>query len=398
MKDFHNPVRVAILGSTGSVGTQAVDALSRMGCRIVLLSAGKNTRRLIEQARFLRPETVTLQTEQDAADVRLALAGENIRVLGGEDAVLHAIAVSDADVIIHSIAGLTGLPTAMAAARTGARLGMANKEAIIAAGDMLYAELQSAGGELIPVDSEHSAIFQCLNASSAASVKGDGDPSVIRRILLTASGGPFYGKDRTALSKITVEDALRHPTWQMGSKITVDSATLMNKGFEVIEACRLFGVKPDRVEVLIHRQSIIHSMVEYIDNTVIAQLGLPDMRSCIRYAVSYPDRAFVREEGIDFLKVQSLTFDQPDRNAFPLLDAATAAMRRGGTAPTALIAADEVAVAAFIAGEISFSAISQVVLETMERTKSVIPRTVSDLYEAEKEARALSGEILKKYC
>lgn len=391
------PVRVAILGSTGSVGTQAVDALSAMGCRIVLLSAGRNTELLARQARAVRPEVCTVETESAASELRVALSDVAIKIYGGPDAVLFAIGEVQADVIIHSIAGLPGLPAAMAAARSGARIGMANKEAIIAAGDRMYEEMQKSGGELIPVDSEHSAIFQCLASSKAASVSGNGDPSVIRRILLTASGGPFFGKGRAELQKVTREEALRHPTWQMGPKITVDSATLMNKGFEVIEACRLFGVSHEKVEVLIHRQSIIHSMVEYIDNTVLAQMGLPDMRSCIRYAVSYPDRTDVSAAGVDFVKLSSLTFDRPDTDAFPLLGVARDVIRRGGVVPTALIAADEEAVAAFIAGRISFTQISDVVLETLARTKDARAESIADIYEAEAEARALAAAVLRKY-
>lgn len=391
------PTRVAILGSTGSVGTQAIDALSRMNVRIVMLSAGRNADLIAEQARTVKPEICTMETEEAASELRLALAGENIKVYGGPDAAERAISECRADVIVHSIAGLAGLPTALAAAKTGARVGMANKEGIISAGDMIYRELRRAGGQLVPIDSEHSAIFQCLNASRAASVSGDGDPSVIKRILLTASGGPFYGRTKESIASVTPAEALAHPTWKMGSKITVDSATLMNKGFEVIEACRLFGVPFEKVEVLIHRQSIIHSMVEYIDNTVIAQLGLPDMRTCVRYAVSYPERAYVDERGIDFSTFRTLTFDQPDLEAFPLLGCVGEVVRRGGTVPTALIAADEEAVAAFIRGEISFGAISEVVLETLALTPDTAADSVADIYAAEAETRARAQKILQKY-
>lgn len=401
MKPFNisgdTPTRVAVLGSTGSVGTQAIDALSRMNVNIVMLSAGRNTKLLAQQAREVHPEICTVESEEAANELRLALAEENVKIYGGADAAERAIAECRADVIVHSIAGLAGLPTAIAAAQTGARVGMANKEAIIAAGDMIYRELRRAGGQLIPIDSEHSAIFQCLSASRASSVSGEGDPSVIRRILLTASGGPFYGRSKESLADVTPAEALAHPTWKMGPKITVDSATLMNKGFEVIEACRLFGVPFEKIEVLIHRQSIIHSMVEYIDNTVIAQLGLPDMRTCVRYAVSYPERAYVDERGIDFSTLHMLTFDQPDTESFPLLACVGDVIRRGGTVPTALIAADEEAVASFIRGEIRFGAIADVVLETLAQTPDGHAESVSDIYEAERETRALARSILQKY-
>ncbi len=391
------PVRVAILGSTGSVGVQALDALSRMGCRIVMLSAGRNVELLAQQARLLKPEICTVDGEKEAEQLRLLLAGEPVRIYGGKDAAERAVAECRADVIIHSIAGLAGLPTALAAAKTGARIGMANKEAIIAAGDIIYETLRKSGGEMIPVDSEHSAIFQCLSENRALSDTGRGDPSRIRRILLTASGGPFFGRSRAELSAVTPEEALRHPTWKMGPKITIDSATLMNKGFEVIEAWRLFSVPYEKIEVVIHRQSIIHSMVEYIDNTVIAQLGLPDMRSCIRYAVSCPDRAFVEEKGLDFKTLRTLTFDQPDADAFPLLFAVKDVIARGGIVPSALIAADEEAVAAFLRGEISFGQIPDAVMESLAATPDASVRDVSDIYKAEKEARRLAGGILEKF-
>ena len=247
MRFTDRPIRVAILGSTGSVGVQAVDALSGMGCDIVLLSAGRNTRLLAEQARTVKPAVCTVESEADAAVLRADLADCSCKIYGGKNAVEEAILASEADVIIHSIAGLAGLPSALTVARTGARIGMANKEAIIAAGDKIFDTLKMSGGELIPVDSEHSAIFQCLAASCAASATGDGNPSVIKRILLTASGGPFFGRTRQELARVTPEEALRHPTWRMGPKITVDSATLMNKGFEVIEAWRLFGVPYEKI-------------------------------------------------------------------------------------------------------------------------------------------------------
>ncbi len=396
MRFTDRPVRVAILGSTGSVGVQAVDALSAMGCDIVLLSAGRNTELLEQQARAVKPAVCTVESESDAAELRAALADVGCRVYGGANAAEEALLAAEADVIIHSIAGLAGLPTALTAAKTGARIGMANKEAIIAAGDKIYDELRKSGGEMIPVDSEHSAIFQCLAASRAASATGDGDPSVIRRILLTASGGPFFGRTREELARVTPEEALRHPTWKMGPKITVDSATLMNKGFEVVEAWRLFGVTYGQIEVLIHRQSIIHSMVEYIDNTVIAQLGLPDMRSCIRYAVSHPERAEVTGDRLDFTKLQSLTFEQPDLAAFPLLGCVGDVIRRGGVVPTALIASDEEAVAAFIRGEIGFCQIPDAVMETLSLTEDVPARDVADIYAAEMAARHRAREILQK--
>lgn len=388
------PFCAAVLGSTGSVGLQALDVLSALDCRIVCLAASQNAEMLAEQARRFHPLICTLESEEAAASLRLLLAGENVRVYGGADAVCRAIEECGADLIVHAIAGLSGLPAAITAAGTGARLGMANKEAIIAAGDLVAAELCRSGGELIPVDSEHSAIFQCLAASNAASPQMNGDASLVRRILLTASGGPFFGWTKEKLCTVTPAQALAHPTWKMGRKITVDSATLMNKGFEVIEAMRLFHVPLERIEVLVHRQSIIHSMVEYIDNTVIAQLAAPDMRDCIRYAASYPSRIRVDAPGLDFARMGALTFAAPDTEAFPLLDCARRAAAAGGIMPTALIAADEEAVAAFLGEEISFCQIASAVEETLARMQNAAPSCLSDYYDAEREARACAHNVL----
>ena len=392
-----NPLRVAILGSTGSVGAQAIDALSTMGCRIVMLAAGRDAKTVAEQARLHKPDICTMDSEAAANDLRLALAGENIRVYGGKDAVCRGIAECGANLIIHSIAGLAGLPSAMAAAESGARIGMANKEAIIVAGDKIYDALKQSGGQLIPVDSEHSAIFQCLAASGAVQANGCSGSPIVRRILLTASGGPFFGMDRDELEKVTPAQALAHPTWKMGPKITIDCATLMNKGFEVIEAVRLFGVSVDQIDVLVHRQSIIHSMVEYIDNTVIAQLGAPDMRSCIRYAASYPTRTWVDGQGLDFAALHSLTFDAPDTNTFPLLAVAREAIRRDGIDPAVLVAADEEAVDAFLRGEVSLNALADAVIETVERTAHRAAEDIGDIYEAQRIAREDTRRILRKY-
>ena len=367
MTNRKNIRKVAVLGSTGSVGTQTMDVVRELGCTVSLLSGWSNTPLLLEQIRAFHPETVYVRDEAACETIRTALGTDTPELICTEKELLNAIRTTDADCIVHAIAGMAGIPTALAAADSGKRLAIANKEAVIAVGELLFQKIHASGGELIPVDSEHSAIYQCREGRESCEV---------RRILLTASGGPFFGKTAAELSHVTLEETLAHPTWKMGRKITVDSATLMNKGFEIIEAVRLFGVPEERVEVLVHRQSIIHSMVEYTDNTTIAVLSKPDMRECIRYALTAPDRAFVQEKGLDFAAIGTLTFDKPDTVTFPLLNTAREAIRIGGSAPAALIAADEAAVQAFFDKRIPFSAIAPTVaalLSGMQDTFSLVP-------------------------
>ena len=385
MKDYKNRT-AAVLGATGSVGIQAVDALTALGIRITLITAGNNIDELLRQVEICSPDMVAVPNSADAEKLKSKLS---CKVYGGEASICDAVKECGADLIVHAISGMAGIPYALAAARTGARIAMANKEAIISAGHLIYEELAKSGGELIPVDSEHSAIFQCLTAQGAARLSSPADSSAVRRILLTASGGPFFGKSRKELEKVTPKMALAHPTWKMGKKITVDCATLMNKGFELIEACRLFGVTPDKVEVLVHRQSIIHSMVEYTDGAVIAEMSYPDMRDCVRYALTYPERAPFGGEPLDFVKVGKLTFESPDREAFPLLGCAEDALQAGGCAPASLIAADEEAVAAFLCGELSFNGISDSVMRVMDKITHRAASSVEDIYAAEKEARLI---------
>ena len=380
---------MTILGSTGSVGTQAVCVAREMGVKVGVLAAGRNYKLLAEQAAELSPAVLSVSDDATAEKLR-ELTGGKYEIIVGADALESAILGTHHDVIIHSIAGLEGTRSALAAAKTGAKIGMANKEAIIAAGGLINRELSKSGGVMVPVDSEHSAIFQCLRCGS----ENAAHPDTISRILLTASGGPFFGKSFDELRDVTPERALAHPTWKMGPKITVDSATLMNKGFEVMEAVRLFGVTPDKVEVLIHRQSIIHSMVEYIDNSVIAQLAAPDMRSCIRYAISYPERAVAPYGKLDFPAIAKLTFDAPDTEAFPLLSTAYRAIEADGVMPSSLIAADEVAVDAFLKGRIGFCDIVRVVDETLAKTVQGAITTDGDVYEAVARAKSTASRVV----
>lgn len=378
--------KVAILGSTGSVGTQAMDVVRDMGLSVSLLTAWNNPVLLAEQVRQVHPDTVFVKNKEAADGLREMLGADCPRCIWSRSELLDAVRTTDADCIIHAIAGLAGIPTAMAAADSGKRVAMANKEAVIVLGDVLREHIRLSGGELIPVDSEHSAIFQCLQASPGEK---------IRRILLTASGGPFFGYTKEQLAGVTRKQTLAHPTWKMGPKITVDSATLMNKGFEIMEAVRLFDVPEDRVEVLIHRQSIIHSMVEYTDTTVIAQLAPPDMRFCIRYALTHPERDGVSAAGLDFAALASLTFARPDTEVFPLLQTAREAIREDGIAPAALIAADEAAVDAFLAGVLPFDRIAPAVMETMHHLPAGSVETMEDILDTVDRTKAKTAEILQ---
>lgn len=399
--DMHDKT-VAILGSTGSIGTQTLDVVHELGLRVSLLVGHRNAEVLARQITELSPEKAICADRETAQRIMGMTDVAPDTLLFGEDALDEALLSSPADFTVHSIAGLAGLRSALTASRTKTRICMANKEALICAGELIFGNLRCFGGELIPVDSEHSAIFQCL-AENRAKYRADDhtqssgviSSKSVKRLLLTASGGPFFGWTREELETVTPEMALAHPTWRMGPKITIDSATLMNKGFEIVEAIRLFGVSPDQIDVVVHRQSIIHSMVEYTDNTVIAQLGAPDMRSAIRYAFTYPERAEVSSAPLDFAALGSLTFDSPDTDVFPLLDAGRLAYEMGGTAPCTLIGADEEAVDAFLCGELGFCQIADVTFETLEAAQT---ETVSEesLREADARGRALARECINK--
>lgn len=387
---------VAVLGSTGSIGCQTLDVVRQLGLRVSLLVGHKNASELARQISEFSPDTVICADRETAERIRgmTDVAPDVLRF--GEDALDEELLCRPADFTVHAIAGLAGLRSALAASRTKTRICMANKEALICAGELIFENLRTGGGELIPVDSEHSAIFQCLAENRGEKTDAAASPKSVKRLILTASGGPFFGRTGEELDGVTPEMALAHPTWRMGPKITVDSATLMNKGFEIAEAIRLFGVSPDMVDVVVHRQSIIHSMVEYTDNTVIAQLGAPDMRSAIHYAFTYPERAVVSSAPLDFASVGTLTFDRPDAGVFPLLEAGRTAYRMGGTALCTLIGADEEAVAAFLRGELGFRQIADVTLETLEGAQ-ILPVSEEALCEADRRAREIARGHIEKY-
>ena len=328
--------------------------------------------------------------EEAAKELKIKLADTNIRVFSGSKGICDMIALSEGDVAVNSIIGQAGLEPTLAVIESGKRLALANKESLVVAGDIVMRSAKEKGVEIIPVDSEHCAIFQCMKAGTSKEVK---------KILLTASGGPFYGRTREELDRITVEQALAHPTWKMGAKITIDSATLMNKGFEVIEAVHLFGVKAENVEVVVHRESIIHSMVEYIDNSVIAQLSVPDMRFCVQYAVNYPERGEAVIDTLDLFSVGTLHFARPDYETFSLLACAIESIKRGGALPAVLNAANEVAVAAFLDREISFYDITELVRATVTQMESSSKySSLEDILACDREARMVMKEKISKRC
>ncbi|MBQ8720167.1 MAG: 1-deoxy-D-xylulose-5-phosphate reductoisomerase [Clostridia bacterium] len=380
---------IAVLGATGSVGTQALDVARSRGYAVDLISAGRNSTLAESLAREFGVRFVAMADEASARDLSVRLADTDIEVLAGEEGILDGIRASSANTVINSILGEAGLLPTLAVLGEGKRLALANKESLVIAGDIVMRLLKEKHAEIIPVDSEHSAIFQSLRS---------GRVSEIKRILLTASGGPFFGKTREELERVTLADTLAHPTWKMGKKITVDSATLMNKGFEIIEAAHLFSTPPERVEVLVHRESIMHSAVEYIDNTVIAELSVPDMRMCVQYAVDYPDRMVTASEELDLFKISSLTFRQPDEEAFPLLSLAKRAIMLGGGMPAVMNAADEVAVEAFLNERLSFVGISEVVCATVEDmiSEARSAATVDELIAADRRAREIARSRIEK--
>lgn len=370
---------VVVLGSTGSVGRQALDVCHRFGVRVDALTGGKNTAELEKQIRRFNPRVCAMADADAARDLAVRVQDMRTKIYAGDAGILRVIDETDAKTAVNSILGLAGLAPTLAAAGRGMRIATANKESIVAAGNLVDAAVKAGGAELIPVDSEHSAIFQCLHCGTHGEVK---------RLLLTASGGPFFGYTKEQLEAVTLADALKHPTWKMGAKITVDSASLMNKGLEVIEAVRLFGVKPEQVTVVVHRESIIHSAVEYIDNAVIAELSHPDMRECVQYALTYPARLPAVIEPLDLFSVGTLTFRRPDPETFPLLGLAYRAIETGGLMPAVLSSANEAAVSLFLDGKIRFCEIAETVAAATDGFANKSDFTVEDVFCADRDARA----------
>lgn len=372
-----------ILGSTGSIGTQALDVCRRDGYKVTALAAGSNIKLLEEQAREFKPSLVAVFNEEKAKELKIKLNDTDIKVLGGVNGVCEA-AQFDGDIVLNSIVGIAGLRPTLKAIEAGKTIALANKETLVTGGELVNKLARKKGVKILPVDSEHSAIFQSLQGAPESSLK---------KILLTASGGPFFGKTKKDLENVTVKEALNHPNWSMGAKITIDSATLMNKGLEVIEAVHLFGISADNIEVLVHRQSILHSGVELSDGAVIAQLGTPDMKLPIQYTITYPERSNYAFEKLDLFKIGSLTFQKPDYETFRCLPLCINAINQGGLAPTAVNGANEEAVKLFLEGKIKFLEIAELVEKALQNVNNKKEFNLEDILETDKQARELVRKL-----
>lgn len=371
---------VSILGSTGSIGRQSLDVIENLKeIQVAALTAGTNVQLMAQQCRQFHPQLAVMATREAAQELQAALTGEKTQVAWGEDGLIAAATIPEADCVITAVVGMVGLKPTLAAIRAGKRIGLANKETLVCAGELVMAEAEEWGVEIVPVDSEHSAIFQCL--------MGCTDRREVKKILLTCSGGPFFDMDAADLKYVTKADALRHPNWKMGPKITVDCATLMNKGLEVIEAMRLYRVPLEQVEVLVHRQSIVHSLVEFTDGAVMAQLGAPDMRLPIQLALTYPQRMESPVPKLDLTQCAALTFCHPDLEKFPCLALAMQCAKRGGTACPAMNGANEEAVALFLADKIGFYDIYRLVAQAVEQVPFIQNPTLEEILEADHLAR-----------
>ncbi|MEE8279779.1 MAG: 1-deoxy-D-xylulose-5-phosphate reductoisomerase [Alphaproteobacteria bacterium] len=382
------PRRITILGSTGSVGCNTIDLIQRRPelYTVEALTANSNAKQLAEQARKLRPNRAVIADERCYGDLKEALAGTGIEVGAGAKALVEAASLP-ADWVMAAIVGAAGLEPTLTAVRRGATVAFANKECLVCAGELMMVEVERSGATLLPVDSEHSAIFQVFDFANSDAVE---------RIILTASGGPFLKLDRAAMEKVTPKQAMAHPNWDMGAKISVDSATMMNKGLEIIEAYHLFPVPEGRIDILVHPQSVVHSMVAYNDGSVLAQMGMPDMRTPIAYALAWPKRIAAPAERLDLASVATLTFEQPDTARFPALKLARQALQSGGAAPTVLSAANEVAVQAFLARRIGFLDITRIVEGTLEAVPLAALKTLEEVYDTDAEARREAEELMER--
>ena len=372
---------ISLLGSTGSIGRQALEVIAAEDMAVAALTANRDVDRLEAQCRRFRPALAVMMDPAAASELRVRLADTPIRVAAGMDGLLEAAVLPQADTVLTAVVGIVGLRPTLSAVEAGKRIALANKEALVCGGELVMDGAARSGAEIVPVDSEHSALFQCL--------QGCRDRGAVRRLILTASGGPFWGWRAEQLAHVTVEQALAHPNWSMGAKISVDSATMMNKGLEFIEAMRLYRMPPEKISIVIHRESIIHSLVEYSDHAILAQLGAPDMRLPIQYALTWPRRSEGVAKPLDLLTCPPLTFHAPDCDAFPCLRLALEAARTGGTATAVLNGANEAAVGQFLAGKLSFAGIAQKVEEALAAIPAVQSPGLEEILAADEAARAL---------
>ena len=382
-------MNISILGSTGSIGMQTLEIVRSYPDRfkVSAITGNKNTKLLESQAREFMPSVVAVADSGSAEDLAIRLKDTPIKVVGGKEGVIYAASLAEADTVVSAVVGMAGIEPAIAAIKSKKKLALANKETLVAAGGIICNCEKKYGKSVVPVDSEHSAIFQ--------SMQGDCDKRRIKRIILTASGGPFYGKKREELKDITPQEALRHPNWNMGAKVTIDSSTLVNKGLEMIEAKWLFNLTADDIEVVVHRESILHSAVEFEDNAVIGQMGAPDMRLPIQYALTYPDRIPISGNEFDLTKYGSLTFEKPDEDTFYALKLAREALREGGTLAAVFNGADEVAVDLFLSGKIKYLEITEAISYAMQNHKNIKTPSLEDVYNADREAR---DAVKSKFC
>ena len=371
--------RISLLGSTGSIGTQSLDVISACGMTVAALTANRDVERMEEQARQFKPELVVMMDRSAADELRVRLADTDIRVASGPEGLEEAAALPSADTVITAVVGMVGLKPTLAAIAQGKRIALANKETLVCGGELVMSEAERCGAEIVPVDSEHSALFQSL--------QGCRDRGEVRRLILTASGGPFFGYTKEQLEHVTLDQALKHPNWSMGAKITVDSATLMNKGLEFIEAMRLYHMPPEKISVVVHRESIVHSLVEYCDNAMIAQLGSADMRLPIQYALTWPARTQAVAKPLDLLTCPPLHFAAPDMEAFPCLGLAIGAARTGGTATAVLNGANEAAVGLFLERKIGFMDIPRLVERALSQVSPVYGGGLAEILDADRAAR-----------
>ena len=393
-----NPIRkrLAILGSTGSIGTQALDVAEKLGCPITALTARSSVKTMEEQVRRFHPRLAVMTDEKAAADLRVRVADLRVRVASGMEGLCEAASLDEIDMVLNAVVGMVGLTPTMAAIEAGKDVALANKETLVAGGALVMDAVARRGVRLLPVDSEHSAIFQCLQGAPPGN-------RALKRIILTASGGPFFGKTTAELEAVSLKDALKHPNWSMGAKITIDSATMMNKGLELIEARWLFNLPPENIDIVIHRESVVHSLIEYDDHSVLAQLGVPDMRIPIQYAITWPERVSSPVKQLDLTEWGKLTFYPPDYETFFCMNACRTAISRGGLYPAAVNAANEQAVALFREDKIRFLDIGRLVGAALERSLPTATNmtggtamALDDIFSVDRETRLLTEEAARR--